>query len=93
VYIKWIRCDLDMILVHHTDSDFMADTCGRVFDPSTKNPRVSRLWDEVFLPYVYVSCYDKPENIRYCFLPRLCFLWRCCAIERFVKRFVGGWVD
>jgi hypothetical protein len=52
---------------------------------------VSRLWgDEVC---VHVSCYDKPENIRYLFSPRLCFLWRCSDRTFYVnKRFVGGWL-
>jgi hypothetical protein len=41
---------------------------------------------------VYVSCYDKPENIRYLFSPAF-VLSVLCVIERFMnKRFVGGWL-
>jgi hypothetical protein len=52
---------------------------------------VSRLWDEVFLPYVYVSCYDKPENIRYLFSPAFVFPLEVLCDRTYVnKRFVGG---
>jgi hypothetical protein len=83
LYIKWI---VGAISGYDFGTPYGFGFYGGCFavevTPSTKNRnKGDRYEDEVFLPYVYVSCYDKPEIYGICFLPRLCFLWRCCAIR------------
>jgi hypothetical protein len=79
-------------LVHHTDSDFMADILrsGYLTRRRRTGTRVSH--GMRCFPYVYVSCYDKPENIRYLF-SRVCVSLEVLCDRTFVnKRFVCGWL-
>lgn len=87
-----------MILIHQTDSDFLADILRTGYlTPATKNRNNGGSYhgEDVFLPYVYVSCYDKRENIRYLVSPAFVFpVDVLCDRTFYVNgRFVGGVVE